>query len=216
MKIILTGATGMVGEGVLLECLRDPRITSVLSISRKPSGKSDPKLTELLVDDFMDIGNYKDRLRGYDACFYCAGISSVGMTEEAYLHITYTLTVRFAEVLLETSPQLVFIFVSGGHTDSTEKGKVMWARVKGKTENALGRIPFKAQYSFRPALMKPDKEQVHLKGYNKYLRLLYPIMRLFLPGCTMAEIGHAMINTVQKGYSKRVLEVKDIKQAAHE
>lgn len=215
MKIILTGATGMVGEGVLLECLEDSRVTAVLSISRKPSGKVHEKLKELLLDDFMNIGDYKDQLKGYDACFYCAGISSVGMTEAAYRHITYDLTLRFAEAALNANPPLTFIFVSGGSTDSTEKGKVMWARVKGAAENALKRMPFKAQYSFRPGLMKPDKNQIHLKGYNKYARTLYPVMNLFLTGCTLAEVAQAMINTVQKGYPKRILEAKDIKLAAH-
>lgn len=204
----------MVGEGVLLECLRDPRVTSILSVSRKPSGKKHDKLTELLLDDFMDIGNYKSRLKDFDACFYCAGISSIGMSAEKYHHITYDITIHIAEVLLEANPQMIFIFVSGGHTDSTEKGRIMWARVKGKTENALGRMSFKANYNFRPGLMKPDRTQVHLKGYNRYARSMYPVLRLFLPGCTVAEVGQAMINSVERGYPKKTLEIKDIKQQA--
>ena len=214
MKIILTGATGMVGEGVLMECLRDERVTTVLSISRSPSGKTHSKLSELLVDDFMHIGSHIEALKGFDACFYCAGISSVGMPEEKYTHITYDITLRFAEVLLTASPQVCFIFVSGGHTDSTEKGKVMWARVKGRTENALARMSFKAQYSFRPGLMKPQQGQVHLKGYNKYARTLYPLFLLFFTGCTLAEVGQAMINTAGKGYGKKILEARDIKEQA--
>ncbi len=214
MNVIVTGTTGMVGEGVLLECLRDNRVNSVLSVSRRPSGKAHPKLRELLLDDFMDIGNYKEQLAGFDACFYCAGISSINVSEEKYHHITYDTTIHFAGVLLEFNPEMAFIFVSGGHTDSTEKGKVMWARVKGKTENALGRMSFKDHYNFRPGLMKPDKAQVHLNGYNKYIRLLYPLMSLFLTGCTLQEIGKAMINAITAGYPKKTLETADIKQLA--
>jgi len=215
MKIILTGATGMVGEGVLMECLRDNRVTSVLSVSRKPSGKKHPRLTELLLDDFMNIGNYKSRLAGFDACFYCAGITSIGMSEADYHHITFDLTIRVAKAVLDVNPRMTFIFVSGGHTDSTEKGKVMWARVKGKTENALGKMPFSDHYNFRPTLMKPDKAQVHLKGYNKYARFFYPVLSLFFGGCTLSEVARAMINCVEKGYPLKTLEVKDIKNQAH-
>jgi len=215
MKIILTGATGMVGEGVLIECLRDDRVTAVLSVSRKPSGKKHPRLTELLVDDFMNIGDYKSRLAGFDACFYCAGITSIGMSEADYHHITYDLTIRMAEAMLDVNPQMTFIFISGAHTDSTEKGKVMWARVKGKTENALGKMPFKDHYNFRPGLMKPDKSQVHLKGYNKYARLFYPVLSLLFPSCSLSDLARAMINTAEKGYLTKTLEVKDIKNQAH-
>jgi uncharacterized protein YbjT (DUF2867 family) len=214
MNIIITGATGMVGEGVLLECLQDDRIGSILSVSRSSCGKTHPKLKELLVSDFMSMGNYASQLTGYDACFFCAGVSSVGMTEEKYHAITYDVTIRFAEVALQANPQMTFIFVSGSHTDSTEKGKLMWARVKGKTENALSRMGFKGQYNFRPGVMKPVKGQVHLKGINKYVNVLYPVMAIFFPGCTLGEVAQAMINTVEKGYSKNVLEVKDIKLQA--
>jgi uncharacterized protein YbjT (DUF2867 family) len=210
MKIILTGATGMVGEGVLLSCLRDERITAVLSISRKPSGKTHPKLKELLVPDFMQTNQYAAELAGYDACFYCAGITSVGMSEADYKHITYDTTLRFAEAVLAANPQLTFIFVSGAHTDASEKGKAMWARVKGMTENALGRMAFKAQYNFRPGLMKPGKDQVQLRGANRYFKVLYPLMALFFKGCTLDEIGRAMVNAVQTGYPKRTLEAADI------
>lgn len=214
MNIIITGATGMVGEGVLLECLQDARITSILSVSRSTCGKTHPKLKELLVNDFVNIGDYASQLAGYDACFFCAGVSSVGMTEEKYHALTYDLTTRFAKAMLQANPQMTFIYVSGALTDSTEKGKLMWARVKGKTENALSRMGFKAQYNFRPGAMKPVKGQVHLKGFNKYANLLYPVLALFFTGCTLKEVTDAMINTTEKGYSKNVLEVKDIKQQA--
>jgi uncharacterized protein YbjT (DUF2867 family) len=213
MKVIVTGATGMVGEGVLIECLDNKQVEQVLYVGRKASGKSHPKLKEYLVSDFLSLKS-DSQLSGYDACFYCAGISSVGMDEAQYTHITYDTTLHFAKVLLEQNPNLTFSFISGSHTDSSENGKVMWARVKGKTENALKALPFKAQYNFRPGLMKPDKTQTHLKGFNKYITLLYPVMGLFFTGCTVREIGRAMISVTQSGYSTNILEAVDIKKAA--
>lgn len=214
MKVIVTGATGMVGEGVLIECLDNSQVGQVLYIGRKPSGKSHPKLTEYLISDFLSLKSDNLKLAGYDACFYCAGITSVGMDEAQYKHVTYDTTLHFAKILLAQNPNLTFNFISGSHTDSSENGKVMWARVKGKTENALKALPFKAQYNFRPGLMKPDQTQVHLKGFNKYITLLYPIMGLFFTGCTTREIGRAMISVTQIGYSKNILEAIDIKKAA--
>ncbi|MDA6072753.1 epimerase [Flavobacterium sp. AC] len=215
MKVIVTGATGMVGEGVLIECLDNSQVEQILYIGRKPSGKSHPKLTEYLISDFLSLKSDNLTLTGYDACFYCAGITSVGMDEAQYTHITYDTTLHFAKILLAQNPNLTFNFISGLHTDSSENGKVMWARVKGKTENALKALPFKAQYNFRPGLMKPDQTQVHLKGFNKYITLLYPIMGLFFTGCTTREIGCAMISVTQIGYSKNILEAIDIKKAAN-
>lgn len=213
MKVIVTGATGMVGEGVLIECLNNTEVESVLYVGRKPSGKSHPKLTEYLVSDFLSLKSNNSRLAGYDACFYCAGISSVGMNETDYTHITYDTTIHFAKVVLSQNSYLTFNFIFGSHTDSSEKGKVMWARVKGKTENALQKLPFKQQYNFRPGLMKPDKAQIHLKGFNKYIKSLYPIMGLFYTGCKTTEIGRAMIAVTKFGFSKKILEAKDIKNA---
>lgn len=215
MKVIVTGATGMVGEGVLIECLDNNQIEQVLYVGRKPSGKSHPKLKEYLVPDFLSLTSGDTQLADYDACFYCAGISSVGMDEAQYTHITYDTTLHFAKVLLDQNPNLTFNFISGSHTDSSENGKVMWARVKGKTENALKVLGFKAQYNFRPGLMKPDKTQIYLKGFNKYITFLYPIMGLFFTGCTVREIGRAMIAVTKIGYSKNVLEAIDIKKAAN-
>jgi nucleoside-diphosphate-sugar epimerase len=212
MKIIITGATGMVGEGVLLECLQDKRVETILSVSRQTCGKTHPKLKELLVNDFMSMGNYTSQLTGYDTCFFCAGVSSVGMPEEKYHRLTYDMTIRFAEAVLQANPGMSFVYVSGAHTDGTEKGKLMWARVKGKTENALSKMGFKTNYNFRPGVMKPYKGQVHLKGINKYVHILYPVMALIFPACTLTQVAQAMMNTVEKGYSKKVLEVKDIKQ----
>lgn len=216
MKVIVTGATGMVGEGVLIECLNNKQVESVLYIGRKPSGKSHPKLTEYLVPDFLSLKNDDSRLSGYDACFYCAGISSVGMNEAQYTHITYDTTLHFAKAVLKQNVHLTFNFISGLHTDSSEKGKVMWARVKGKTENALQELPFDAQYNFRPGLMKPDKTQIHLKGFNKYIKFLYPIMGLFYTGLETTEIGRAMISVAQLGFPKKILEAIDIKNVANQ
>lgn len=217
MRIIITGATGMVGEGVLMECLQNSEVFEVLSISRKLCGIIHPKLKELLISDFSEIQNYSEKLKGYDACFYCAGKSSNGMSEEEYTKITYKTTLHFAKVLQEINPKLVFNFISGNHTDNTEKGKVMWARVKGKTENQLTKIFGNKAFHFRPALMKPMKGQQHLYGYNRWAhQILYPLMSIFFPSCSIQEIAKAMIKTASKGYSKQILEVKDIKTAANE
>ena len=213
MKVIITGATGMVGEGVLFECLENPAIDQVLIINRKPYPLTHPKLQELIVPDFMKLGEHANSLKGYDACFYCAGISSVGMSEEKYTYITYDTTMSFAGTLASINPALVFNFVTGSHTDSSEKGKVMWARVKGKTENALMKLSFKGVYNFRPGLMVPFKEQKNVKAIYK------PLIKLFAflfpkPALTLKQVGQAMINAVAKGYTKHVLEIADIKALA--
>lgn len=213
MKVIITGATGMVGEGVLLECLSNPNIEEILIVNRRPyEGTKNARLKEIIVSDFFNIENVKDQLKGYDACFYCAGKSSVGMNEEDYTRITYDTVISFAETLLSLNPGMTFCHVSGASTDSTEKGKVMWARIKGKAENDLMKLPFKGVYNFRPALMKPTVGQKYLSGYNKMYPYVYPLLRLVMPSkaCTIQEIGQAMINSVLKGYPKHVLEVKDI------
>lgn len=213
IKIILTGATGMVGEGVLLECLENPNISKVLSVSRKPSGKKHTKLKEYLVSDFLSIDVNDENLKGYDACFFCAGISSVGMSEEDYTKITYDTTLHFAKVLLNLNPEMVFNYVSGASTDKTESGKLMWARVKGKTENDLKKLGFKDAYNFRPGFMKPVEGQVNVKWFFKPLVRLFPII-LPSKSLTLHEVGRAMINAVKKGYPTSVLEIQDIKNLA--
>lgn len=216
MKVILTGATGLVGEGVLLTLLSDPRVESVLSVSRKSCGKVHSKLRELIVPDFLRIQDFKNDLQGYDALFYCAGITSLGMTEETYTIVTYDTPMAFAKVLLEVNPNMVVNHISGGETDSTEKGKVMWARVKGKTENALAAMPFKAVYNLRPGFMKPVAGQVNVHSYYKVVRFAYPFFKLCFPsyGCELAQLGTAMINIAEKGFDRKVLEVRDIIRAA--
>jgi len=213
MKVIITGTTGMVGEGVLLECLQNSEVSQVFSISRKPCGVKNSKLKELLVSEFLEIENYAENLKGYDACFYCAGISSVGLKEPEYTHITYDITLHVAKTLVTLNPCMVFNFVSGSYTDSTEEGKLMWARVKGKTENALMQLPFKGEYNFRPGFMKPFKGQKNIKWFFRPIIWIFPHI-LSSQSLTLSEVGKAMINTVVKGYPKQVLEIQDIKELA--
>lgn len=215
-KIILTGATGVVGEGVLLEILRHPAIKEVLIVNRKHYDLNHPKLKECIIPDFLSLENFTEKLSGYDACFYCAGISSRGMKEVEYSFITYDTTLHFAKTLLHLNPGMIFNYVSGGHTDSSEKGKIMWARVKGKTENALMKLSFKKIYNFRPGFMKPVEGQKNIKGYYKMIRKLYPLLKTLFPkyGTTLENVGLAMIHSLSKGYSKQILENTDIELLA--
>lgn len=214
MRVILTGVTGMVGEGVLLECLENPAVDKVLSVSRKPTNHTHPKLEQLLVPDFRKLGDVEAKLTGYDACFYCAGISSAGMNEADYTVVTYDTPVAFATTLARLNPGMVLTHVSGAHTDGTEKGRVMWARVKGRAENALVRLPFKGVYNFRPGLMTPKPGQKHVKALFRAALVLAPVMKLFLPALTLQQVGRAMIRCVESGAPKQVLEVPDIAQLA--
>ncbi|MDQ0108432.1 uncharacterized protein YbjT (DUF2867 family) [Chitinophaga terrae (ex Kim and Jung 2007)] len=212
LNVIITGATGMVGEGVLQECIKNEQVGKILLVNRKPSGVSDPKVTELLHRDFNDISSVIDKLTGYDACYFCAGVSSIGLKEEAYYALTYTLTLNFAKQLAAANPGMTFCYVSGAGTYSTEKGRLMWARVKGKTENALVKLPFKAVYNFRPAFMKPTKGAKNVKGGYTLLAAIYPIVKLLAPRyvLTLEQVGKAMINVSVSGYHSTTVEVKDI------
>ncbi len=214
MKVIITGATGMVGEGVLLECLENPAVARVLAVGRRTCGHTHPKLSECLVPDFRDLTSVEPQLGGYDACFYCAGVSSVGMKEPEYTAITYATPLHFAETLVRLNPSMVLVHVSGARTDGTEQGKVMWARVKGKAENALARLPFKAVYNFRLSLMKPTPGQLHIKSAYKAMLVFYPVLNWFLPGLPLSEVARAMINSVRFGAPSSVLEAKDLKALA--
>lgn len=211
-KVIITGATGMVGEGVLLECLDHPQILEVLSVSRKPTGRTHAKLKEYVVPDFLSLKEDDETLKGYDACFFCAGISSVGIREAAYRQVTFETTVHFAQVLLRQNPDMTFIYVSGAGTDSSEKGRLMWARVKGETENTLAGMPFKKVYNFRPGFMKLTPGQKNALPMYKYVGWLYPFFKVVLPNSTstLKQVGQAMINSLIKGSDKQILEVKDI------
>lgn len=203
----------MVGEGVLLECLHHPLVTEILSVSRRPCGRTHPKLKEYIVPQFMDLALHDEHLRGYEACFFCAGISSIGLKEAEYSRITFDTTVHFAEVVLHQNPDAVFIYVSGAGTDSTEKGRSMWARIKGKTENKLAAMPFKKVYNFRPAFMKATEGQIHLIPLYKYIGWMYPLLKAIAPNgvSTLRQVALAMIRLVRTDFPKTVVSVKDIK-----
>ena len=207
----------MVGEGVLHECLSHPDVEFVLVINRKPCNTKHPKLKEIIHDNFFDLKIIEDQLKDYNACFFCLGTTSVGKSEEEYTRITFELTKSFADTLVKLNPNMVFCYVSGVGTDSTEKGKVMWARVKGKTENYLLHLGFKKAYMFRPGIILPTKGLKNILTLYKVFAPLIPLIKLFFPKyvCTLKEVGIAMINNVTKGYDKEVLEVSDIKIIAH-
>ncbi len=213
MKInaIITGATGMVGEGVLHECLLDPDVEQVLVINRKPGGVSHPKLKEIIHGDFFNLAPIENQLVGYNACFFCLGVTSVGISTEEYKHMTYDLTLNVANLLAKFNPDMTFGYVSGSGTDSSEKGRLAWARVKGATENALMRL-FKKSYMFRPGFMKATPGLKNVKSYYKYFAWLYPIGRAIYPAgfSTLQELALAMIKSAKDGYEKQILEVKDI------
>jgi len=215
MKVIITGATGMVGEGVMLECVEHPAVDEVLLVSRKPYGVLPPKVKECIVRDFMKLEEVAGQLRGYDACFFCAGVSSVGKSEAEYTRITYDTTLHFAETLVKVNPAMVFVYVSGAMTDSTEKGRTMWARVKGRTENALTRVGFRAAYNFRPGFMKPMPGQKNVQKYYGLIGWMYPMLRAVAPNyaSTLRDVGRAMIRCAAEGYPKQILEIRDINAA---
>lgn len=205
----------MVGAGVLTECLEDPRVQSVLVVGRRPCGIAHPKLRELILSDFFDYSDAKTDLTGHDACFFCLGVSAAGMTEATYHRLTYDLTLSAAEALADLNPGLTFCYVSGEGTDSTERGRFMWARVKGKTENHLLRMPFHA-YMFRPGFIQPLKgARSKTKLYQAFYSILgpiFPLLKRLLPShlTTTVNVGRAMIQVAASGYSKRVLENPDI------
>lgn len=216
MKVMLFGATGMVGQGVLGECLRDPDVERVLAVGRSPTGQHDAKLDELTHQNFLDYSAVESRLSGYDACFFCLGVTSVGLTEERYRHLTYDITMAAATTLAKLNPQMVFVYVTGRGTDSTEQGRLMWARVKGKTENDLLKLPFKAAYMFRPAGIQPlhgvrSKTAWYQAAYTVAAPLLTLLNRIAPNYMTTTEqVGRAMIAVARNGYPKPVLESEDI------
>lgn len=212
IRAIITGTTGMVGEGVLLECLENPGVESVLIINRRPLGMSHPKLKEIVHKDFYNISPVESQLKGYNACYFCLGVSSVGMKEPEYRRVTYDLTMHVAGVLSRLNPDMTFCYVSGAGTDSTENGGTMWARVKGKTENDLRKLPFDQVFAFRPGFMKATEGQKNLLSLYKYIGWMYPIVKAISPNwvSTLTQVARAMINVTKYGYDKNILEVKDI------
>jgi uncharacterized protein YbjT (DUF2867 family) len=220
MNVILFGATGMVGQGVLRECLLDPNVQQILSIVRTPSGQQHPKLHELVHTNFFDYSTIEPQLTGYDACFFSLGVSSAGMDEAKYTHLTYDLTLAAATTLGHLNPNMIFLYISGAGTDSTERGRIMWARVKGKTENDLLKLPFRAAYMFRPGFIQPlhgirSKTKLYQFFYTA-LNPILPLLKSTFPKSitTTEELARAMINVARSGYSKPILEVPDIVRAA--
>ena len=216
MNVILFGASGMVGQGVLRECLLDHEVERVLSIVRKATGQTHEKLAEVVHADFANYSGIEQLLAGYSACFFCLGVSSAGMSEADYHHVTYDFTIAAAEVLAKLNPEMTFVYVTGTGTDSTEQGKVMWARVKGKTENALLRLPFKAAYMFRPAMIQPlhgitSRTALYRVLYSA-LGFLFPLFYLLFPKqvSTTEIVGRAMLEVAKRGAPKRILETVDI------
>ena len=216
MNVILFGATGMVGQGILRECLLDPGVQQILSIIRTPSGKQHPKLRELICTDFFDYSAIEPELTGFDACFFALGVSSAGMDEAKYKHLTYDLTVAAASTLARLNPQMTFLYVSGAGTDSTEHGRTMWARVKGKTENDLLKLPFRAAYMFRPGAIQPlhgirSKTRLYQTFYT-VLGPILPFLKSAFPKyiTTTEQLGRAMLTVARDGYPKPILESKDI------
>jgi len=216
MKIVLFGATGMVGQGVLRECLREPQVEKVLAVGRTATGQSDPKLTELVLLDMFNFSAIEPQLKGYDACFFCLGISSAGMSEKDYRHITYDLTLAAAKTLVKLNPNITFIYVSGQGTDSSGTSRSMWARVKGATENALLALPFKAAYMFRPGIIRPlhgvrSKTPLY-QGFYVALKPVLGLWQRFFPDhiTTTEQMGKAMLHAARDGAPKPLLETRDI------
>lgn len=216
MKVILLGATGMVGQGVLRECLLDPEVESILVIGRNVTLQRHEKLHEIVHNDLSDLSAIEGKLSGYDACFFCLGVSAVRMNEEAYRRVTYDLTISVARTLVKLNPTMTFVYVSGAGTDSTGRGRVMWARVKGKTEDALLQMPFKAIYMFRPGYIQPlHGVRTKTNWYGAVYAImgpLYPVWKLLFPKyvTTTERVGRAMLNVVRRGATKSVLENQDI------
>lgn len=217
MKVILFGATGMIGQGVLRECLADAEVERVLCVVRTSLGQTHEKLTELMHRDFTDYSSVEGQLAGYDACLFCLGISSVGMSEADYTRITYDYALAAARALLKVNPDITFEYVSGASTDSTAKGSVMWARVKGKTENDLLAMPFKAAYMFRPGYIQPlhgikSKTPLYSAIYSVAGVVMYPLIKAVAPdyATSTEDLGRAMIEVAKRGAPKRVLEMPDI------
>lgn len=218
MKVIIFGATGMVGQGVLAECLKDGEITEILTVGRSISGIRNPRVKELEHRDLMDLSGIEAELTGYDACFFCLGVSSVGMSEHEYERITYQLTLAVAKELARLNPGMVFEYVSGSGTDSTEKGGVRWARVKGRTENDLLKLPFRGAYMFRPAMIQPgpgikSKTPLYQVVYS-ITRPLLPVLKGLLPAhvTTSEKLGQAMIHVARFGFSKPWIENREINE----
>jgi len=216
LNVLITGSTGMVGEGVLLVCLQSPMIEKITVVNRRSLGFTHTKLTEIVHADFYDLSTIENQLTGFDACFFCLGISSVGVKEDEYLKVTYTLTMHFGETLSRLNPGMVFCYVAGAGTDETEKSRLSWARVKGRTENDLEKLPFKALYRYRFGFVKPVAGQKHIQPFYKYVNWMFPIgKRLYPEGFnTLEEVGLSMIQVALHGSEDKKLAGKAISRLA--
>lgn len=218
MKVILFGATGMVGQGVLRECLLDADVEQVLAIGRSGTGQQHPKLQEIVQSDLFDLSPIESRLAGFDACFFCLGVSAAGMSEQDYRRLTYDLTISVAQTLVRLNPGMTFVYVSGAGTDSSERSRMMWARIKGKTENDLLKMPFRAAYMFRPGYIQPlHGIRTKTRWYGALYAVmgpLYPLWKRLLPNyvTTTECVGRAMLNVARRGAPKHFLENKDISE----
>ncbi len=214
MNAVLFGATGMIGQGVLRECLLAPDVNRVLTIGRTATGVQNAKLQDLVHADLWNYSAIEEQLRGFDACFFCLGVTSAGMSEADYTRVTYGITVAAAETLWRLNPDMTFVFVSGAGADSTEQGRLMWARVKGKTENAILRMAFKGSYVFRPGVVQPiHGERSRTTAYRVLYSMtqpLLPLLKQILPVVTTEQFGRAMLIVARHGAPKRVLESSDI------
>jgi nucleoside-diphosphate-sugar epimerase len=218
IKVIITGSTGMVGEGVLLVCLQDPAVEKVLIINRRPLGITHPKLTEIIHTDFYDLSPIQSQLAGYDACFFCLGVSSLAVKGDAYYKVTYTLTMHFGETVSRLNKGMVFVYVAGAGTDGTEKGKIKWARIKGKTENDLMKLPFRKAYGYRPGMIRPVQGQKNALSFYKYVNWIFPLGKKLSPDnfSTMEELALSMIRLARNDYDKNIIYGRDIALLAEE
>lgn len=215
MNVLIFGATGMVGQGVLRECLAAPDVEKVLTVGRTPTGQQHPKLQELVHAEMWDYANVESELSNFDACFFCIGVTSSGMSEEKYTHLTYDMTLAVATTLARLNPRMVFVYVSGAGADTSETSRIMWERVRGKTENALLKLPFRGVYIFRPGMIEPVGVKSKTMSYRWFYSLtkpLLPALRAMLPDQILStpQVGQAMLAAVWHGAPKRVLESPDI------
>jgi hypothetical protein len=214
LNVLITGTTGMVGEGVLQECLNHPAVKTVLLVNRSSTGITHPKLREIIHADFLDFSAIESALTNLDACFFCLGVSSVGMKEAPYFQLTHTLTLHVASTLARLNPAMTFCYVSGAGTDSSEKGRSMWARVKGKTENDLLKLPFKNVFLFRPGFIKPTPGLNNTHRFYTYINWMFPIGKILAPNmfCTLRELGISMIEVAMSGDTQQILASNDYRR----
>ncbi len=216
INVIITGATGMVGEGVLHECLNNPKIASITLLNRRSTGVVHPKVKEVLLNDLFEFTGNEQGLNNMDACFYCLGVTSIGKSEEEYTKLTYDLTLKIAKPLLQLNPGITFCYVTAKGTDNSEKGKTMWARVKGRTENDLAEMGFKHFFAFRPFMLTPTKGLRNTHGFYHYISWLFPLGRIIYPEgfCTLKELALAMIQVGYGGYGKKIITPTDMAKLA--